>query len=68
MFTTPETVIGFLELQYNAAENAGPITFNIGVISGELRIDVPFSFSTSDITSSLNRAEGIYITSRHLPL
>ena len=44
--------------RYTAFENEGVINFEIGVISGELRIDVPFNFSTGDVATPTGRAEG----------
>ena len=51
-------MIGFLEPEYSAFESQGAINFTIGVISGQLRIDAPFNFSTTDIVGSSNPAEG----------
>ena len=53
-----ESVIGFRPTEYSAFENQGAINFTIELVSGQLRIDVPFNFSTADITSPMNRAEG----------
>ena len=52
------SVIGFLQAEYSAFENQGAINFTVGVISGRLRIDAPFNFSTSDTVDPNNRAEG----------
>ena len=51
-------MIGFRPTEYSAFENQGAINFTIQLISGQLRIDVPFNFSTADIASPTNRAEG----------
>ena len=52
------SVIGFLQSEYIAVENQGNVSFTIGLISGQLRIDALFNFSTADIVSPTNRAEG----------
>ena len=51
-------MIGFRPTEYSAFENQGAINFTIQLISGQLRIDVPFNFNTADIASPTNRAEG----------
>ena len=51
-------MIGFRPTEYSAFENQGAINFTIELISGQLRVDVPFHFSTADIASPATRAEG----------
>lgn len=49
---TPAVVtVGFLATEYDTFESEGPITFEFGVIQGELGFDVNLIFSTSDDTA-----------------
>ena len=41
-------VIGFLNTVLDVSEGGGALDFNIGVISGILRIDVTVNFTTND--------------------
>lgn len=51
-------MIGFRQLMYDVIESDGPVNFTVGVISGQLRINVPFNFSTNDVAGP-NQAQGI---------
>ena len=44
-------VIGFLNAVLNISEDGGTLSFNVGVISGTLRINVTVNFTSNDGTA-----------------
>ena len=50
-FSTPAVTIGFIQTDYEVAENGGPVQFLIGVLEGILTIPVEVSFAIEDGTA-----------------
>lgn len=50
-FTSLAARIGFVQTGYAVSEDGGPVEFLIGVLEGNLAIDVEVSFATGDGTA-----------------
>ena len=57
MFFSTEAIIGFVDTILSISENGGELEFEIAVLDGNLRFDVPVDFATAN-----GAALGIYRT------
>ena len=48
MFFSTEATIGFVDTILSISENGGELEFEIAVLDGNLRFDVPVDFTTAD--------------------
>ena len=48
MFLSTEATIGFVDTTLSISENGGELEFEIAVLDGTLRFDVPVDFATAD--------------------